>query len=147
MADRDLPLAFGAPGPRIECAPSPFAASCDRRHTGAAAPLRCRPRRIDRDGTSWQREVGSMSPFPRATRASAIVTFCLLGALGCKSTPTKAPESTPPNPSVTRSEAPAPMMSAQVPDLRVVYFDFERWELRDDARSALKANAQELKES
>jgi peptidoglycan-associated lipoprotein len=88
-----------------------------------------------------------MSSIRRATRASAIATFCLLGVLACQSKPKMAPQSSAPTPPVTRSEAPAPMASAKVPQLDVVYFDFERWELRDDARSALKQNAQELKES
>jgi peptidoglycan-associated lipoprotein len=88
-----------------------------------------------------------MSPFRRATGASAIATLCLLGALGCKSTPTRT-ESVAPSPQMTRNEAPAPPMTpARGPQLEVVYFDFERWELRDDARSALKQNAQDLKES
>jgi peptidoglycan-associated lipoprotein len=34
-----------------------------------------------------------------------------------------------------------------MPQLETVYFDFERWELRDDARSALQENALALKES
>ena len=90
-----------------------------------------------------------MSPFQRATRASAIATLCLLGALACQSTKGKPPESAgTPSPQVTRNETPAPSMApATTPQLEVVYFDFERWELRDDARSALKENAQELKES
>ena len=90
-----------------------------------------------------------MSPIRRATRASAIATLCLLGALGCQSTKGKTPQESAytPSPQVTRNEAPAPSMVPKTPQLDVVYFDFERWELRDDARSALKDNAQELKES
>jgi len=89
-----------------------------------------------------------MSTFRRATSASAIATLCLIGALGCQSKPKPMPQSTAaPSAPMTRSEAPAPMVSAKVPQLDVVYFDFERWELRDDARSALKQNAQDLKES
>jgi peptidoglycan-associated lipoprotein len=89
-----------------------------------------------------------MSPFQRATRASAIATLCLLGALGCQSTKGKPMESVhTPSPPMTRNEAPAPAPMKATPELEVVYFDFERWELRDDARSALKENAQQLKES
>src|SRR5262245_62175105 len=88
-----------------------------------------------------------MSPFSRATRACVIASFGLVWAVGCKSTPkASAPEPAP----VARSEVHAPAASApawMAPRLETVYFDFERAELRPDARTALQHNADQLKES
>ena len=89
-----------------------------------------------------------MSPFSRATRACVIASFGLVWAVGCKSTPkASAPEPAAP---VARSEVRAPAAPAPIsmaPKLEIVYFDFERAELRPDARTALQHNADQLKES
>ena len=89
-----------------------------------------------------------MSPIQRATRASVIATLCLAGALGCQSA-AKKPQETAREPiaPVARSESMEASPVHKVPQLEVVYFDFERWQLRDDARAALQQNAQELKQS
>jgi peptidoglycan-associated lipoprotein len=88
-----------------------------------------------------------MSPFSRATRACVIASFGLVWAVGCKSTPkASAPEPSP----VARSEVHAPVAPTPVstsPRLETVYFDYERAELRPDARTALQHNADQLKES
>ncbi|HXK23346.1 MAG TPA: OmpA family protein [Myxococcota bacterium] len=90
-----------------------------------------------------------MSPFSRATRACVIASFGLVWAVGCKSTPkVSAPEPAPP---VARNEVRAPAAPAPAaavpPRLQTVYFDFERAELRPDARTTLQHNADQLKES
>jgi peptidoglycan-associated lipoprotein len=89
-----------------------------------------------------------MSHFPRATRACVIAFLGLVWVVGCKSTPkASAPEPAAP---IARSEArapAAPMPTSMAPRLETVYFDFERAELRADARTALQHNADQLKES
>ena len=88
-----------------------------------------------------------MSPFSRATRACVIASFGLVWAVGCKSTPkASAPEPAAP---VARNEvhAPAPVAVSTAPRLETVYFDFERAELRADARTTLQHNADQLKGS
>jgi peptidoglycan-associated lipoprotein len=90
-----------------------------------------------------------MSPFRRPARACLIATLGLLGALGCQSLRGRTPQESPGEASapVARSESHAPSAPSAPPQLEVVYFDFERWELRDDARSALQQNALRLKQS
>ena len=90
-----------------------------------------------------------MSPFSRATRACVIASFGLVWAVGCKTTPNaSAPEPAPP---VARSEvraAPVTQVPASMPPrLETVYFDFERAELRPDARTTLQHDADLLKQS
>lgn len=89
-----------------------------------------------------------MSRFQRAIRASVIATLCMAGAVACQSTGKKPQEIAEPMAPTAQNESRFEATpSAQVPELDVVYFDFERWELRDDARSALKQYGQALKES
>jgi peptidoglycan-associated lipoprotein len=79
----------------------------------------------------------------------AFATAALLAATGCQSTgnTTQTAERTAPTPAPPEvaavEEKPAPAM----PELKTVYFEYDRWELRDDARRVLRSNAQELQSS
>ena len=73
-----------------------------------------------------------------------------LGAAGCQSSGTPAPERAA-KATVPTSEKPLSTESASKPpdsrvSLRPVYFDFNRSELREDARQALVANAKSILE-
>jgi peptidoglycan-associated lipoprotein len=68
----------------------------------------------------------------------------LFGATACQTTSATAP-------SVAREDAKAPVetvsMDAKpkpVADLDLVYFDYDRWNLREDARRTLKENARKI---
>jgi peptidoglycan-associated lipoprotein len=64
---------------------------------------------------------------------AAFAAAALMAAAGCQSTGNNNPtaERTTPKPGA--------------PGLQTVYFDFDRWNLRDDARRALRSNAESLK--
>ncbi len=71
-------------------------------------------------------------------------------SLGCASTPEEEPPA--PEPEETGSEfvqpvqpTPEPVAMTTVEDLGIVYFDFERSEIRSDARPILRNNAADLK--
>ena len=71
-----------------------------------------------------------------------------LGAAGCQSSGAPAPERAA-KPPVLTSEKPASTESASKPpdssvSFRPVYFEFNRWELREDARQALVDNAKSI---
>jgi peptidoglycan-associated lipoprotein len=68
----------------------------------------------------------------------------LLGATACQTAGNTAPtlaseESLAPAPEASVAAKPAAML-----DLDSVYFDYNRWELREDARRALKENARKI---
>jgi peptidoglycan-associated lipoprotein len=70
-----------------------------------------------------------------------------LGVVGCATQKTSAPA---PKTGSEWSEAPAPKMDEAKPaqpmkvDLRTIYFDFDRSEIRADAQSILRANAKAI---
>ena len=76
--------------------------------------------------------------------ARCVAIGALFGATACQTTSATAP-------SVAREDAKVPVeevsMDAKpkpVPDLDLVYFDYDRWNLREDARRTLKENAREI---
>ena len=91
-----------------------------------------------------------MSQSCRATRGSVIATLCLAGALGCQSLRGNAPQASASQPARSeppRAAATTPAPAPEVPELKAVFFDLDRWELREDARGALKQNAEQLNAS
>jgi peptidoglycan-associated lipoprotein len=73
-----------------------------------------------------------------------VAVGALFGATACQTTSATAP-------SVAREDAKAPVekvsMDAKpksVSDLDLVYFDYDRWNLREDARRTLKENARKI---
>jgi peptidoglycan-associated lipoprotein len=84
-----------------------------------------------------------------ATLWAAFGIAALLVGTGCQSTGHASKATTQMLPAEVDSEvasteeAPAAVKS----DLQTVYFDYDRWELRGDARKALQGNAQQLKAS
>lgn len=84
----------------------------------------------------------------RATRGSVIASLCLVGALGCQSARGGAPQASAYEPtSKPEPQATASAPVSEAPQLEAVFFDLDRWELRDEARAALKENARQLQES
>src|SRR5258706_9569871 len=99
-------------------------------------------------------------------RNLALLAACLVLAVSCKKKPpTTTPEAAPPpsnapgQPPTTTAPAPSPSTSATGDDvtsadlqtlnsrgyLKDAFFDFDKYDLRDDARSSLAADAQWLK--
>ena len=82
---------------------------------------------------------GSMARF-----AIAAVLIGLLGLVGCASKPQPAPA---PDTGSEWTEAPQPAEPAREPvratkvELETIYFDFDRFDIRADARPVLRANA------
>lgn len=79
------------------------------------------------------------------TMRNAAGAVWLLGAVACQTTSSLEPamnEPPPAQPEAMIVEAPI-----QAEQLETVYFDLDRWELRDEARAVLKANAAKLMES
>lgn len=79
------------------------------------------------------------------TMRNAAGAVWLLGAVACQTTSSLGPamnEPPPAQPEAMIVEAPI-----QAEQLETVYFDLDRWELRDEARAVLKANAAKLMES
>jgi peptidoglycan-associated lipoprotein len=94
----------------------------------------------------------------------ALVAACLVLAAGCKKKPpTTTPEAAPPPPAAPEQPSPAPAPPPPAPmtgdevtsaDLQTLnsrgylkdaFFDFDKYDLREDARTALAADAQWLK--
>jgi peptidoglycan-associated lipoprotein len=75
----------------------------------------------------------------------------MAAATGCQSTGTttqtltqEVPAPAPAEPEVVAvEERPAPAK----PELQTIYFDYDRWKLRDEARQALRNNAEQLQAS
>jgi peptidoglycan-associated lipoprotein len=80
---------------------------------------------------------------------AAFAVAFLMAAAGCQSTATNTQTTTRAVPgsaepgvvAVERQTAP------EGPALQAVYFEYDRWELRDEARRALRGNAQKLQSS
>jgi peptidoglycan-associated lipoprotein len=85
----------------------------------------------------------------KTTSWAAFGLVVLIAATGCQSTGNSTQTSTRMIPApqesetVAAEEQPVPV----VPELQAVYFEYDRWELRDDARLALRSNAQNLQAS
>ena len=71
-----------------------------------------------------------------------------LATLGCKTTGTGATETTPSQPTGSefdQGSVPDTPATPSASVLETVYFDFDRYEIRPDARGALRANAESIK--
>jgi peptidoglycan-associated lipoprotein len=80
---------------------------------------------------------------------AAFTAAALMVATGCQSTgnatqPIAQMDPAPVEPEIAASEKP-PVPAG--PELQTVYFEYNRWELRDEARHALQSNAQHLQKS
>ncbi len=84
----------------------------------------------------------------KAARCATIATLYVLAASGCQSTgSTQASAPADPPAATARPDAPIePKAPAPVATLRPVYFDTDSWELRDDTRRALRANAEVIQQ-
>ena len=95
------------------------------------------------------------------SRRLALVALVVVAALasGCARKATEAPPTTPPAPPTTTTPPPAQETPAETPpapstpsglssgDFQPVFFDLDSYTLRDDARSALDANARLLRDN
>ncbi len=78
----------------------------------------------------------------------AVAAAGLLGALGCQSTsPTTTMQSEPATPIDAASTEKPEETKQKKAELQPVYFDYDRWQLRDDARQTLKSNAEQIKKN
>jgi peptidoglycan-associated lipoprotein len=96
---------------------------------------------------------------PMSIRWTAVVLMAVTFAVaGCARkqaaepppTPTPTPqpvETPPPPPAPTPEPTPAPAPSVTTSDFRPVFFDYDSYTLRDDARTALDANAKLLRDN
>jgi peptidoglycan-associated lipoprotein len=101
----------------------------------------------------------------RSLKAAAVLGAIVALAAGCKKKPpTTTPEAAPPPPAVEAPPAPGPAAPPSAPSreegvmtedlqtlnskgyLKDAYYDFDKADLRDDARTALAADAQWLKQ-
>jgi len=80
---------------------------------------------------------------------TAVATAVLMMSTGCQSTGNVSPAITKTDPAPKAAEVAAAeeLPAPTKPDLKTIYFEFDRWELKDDARSALKSDAQYLQAS
>jgi peptidoglycan-associated lipoprotein len=88
-----------------------------------------------------------MNQICNKTLRAAFTAAALMIATGCQSTgnvaqPIAQTDPAPVEPEITAAKI-EPM--AAKPELKTVYFEYNRWELRDEARQALRSNAQHLK--
>ena len=96
-----------------------------------------------------RRKETSVKKTCNTTLWAAFAAAALMAATGCQSTGTTTQTTTrtvpaPAEPEVAAVEnQPAPAE----PELQTVYFEYDRWELRDEARRALRSNAQHLQTS
>jgi peptidoglycan-associated lipoprotein len=76
----------------------------------------------------------------------ALTAAVLIIATGCQSTGNTTQPTTQTNPAPVEPEISAAQNQPvpATPELKTVYFEYNRWELRDEARSALRGNAQQL---
>jgi len=75
------------------------------------------------------------------SRLAALGAFALLIGIGCQTTP-PATEGTDTGSEWNEAPAPTtPRSTAPAASLQTVYFDFDKSEIRSDARAALKSNA------
>jgi len=78
----------------------------------------------------------------RTTKAICITAIAALIALGCASTPPEAPPEPVEETEFVENVEVVEVVEEVVPELRTVYFDFDKAEIRSDARAVLKANAE-----
>jgi peptidoglycan-associated lipoprotein len=90
-----------------------------------------------------------MNKMYKPTLWAALTAAALMISTGCQSTGNATPPITQTDPApivpeiATSQEQPVPV----VPELESVYFEYNRWGLRDDAQRALRNNAQHLQAS
>ena len=87
-----------------------------------------------------------MNQICNSTLRAAFTAAALMIATGCQSTgnvtqPIAQTDPAPAEPEITATKI-KPV--AATPELKTVYFEYNRWELRDEARSALRSNAEHL---
>jgi peptidoglycan-associated lipoprotein len=78
----------------------------------------------------------------RTTWAISITAITALIALGCASTPPEAPPAPVEEKEFVENVEVIEVVEEVVPELRTIYFDFNKAEIRSDARAVLKANAE-----
>jgi peptidoglycan-associated lipoprotein len=80
---------------------------------------------------------------------AAFAAAALMAAMGCQSagTTTQTTTRTVPAPSEPGAGAVENQATSVEPELQTVYFEYDRWDLRDEARRALRSNAQQLQAS
>ncbi len=102
----------------------------------------------------------AVSTRPASTRFASsgmtgVTILCLavfaIGTWGCASTPEPAP-APPAEPTGSEFDQGSPPPASELPpevslDLAAVYFDFDRSEIRQDARRVLRSNAETLKQA
>ena len=78
---------------------------------------------------------------------AALAAAGIVGAVGCQSTGTDsmANEERPNADNGSLRVAAEPERPAPVAALEAVYFDFDRWELSEDARKVLKSSAEQIR--
>jgi len=83
------------------------------------------------------------------SKLSVALAAALLASAGCQSTGSTAPKSARATPAQPEREVAAaePAPAPEPLELRTVYFDYNRWELRDEAKSALRSSAAKLQAS
>jgi len=87
-----------------------------------------------------------MKKIGNASLCEILAVATLMAATGCRSTGSsnqaaREIEASPAEPTIaTPIQRPAP----EAPGLQTVYFDYDRWQLRDEARRALRSNAQHI---
>ncbi len=78
----------------------------------------------------------------RTTKAISITAMAALIALGCASTPPAEPPPAMEEREFVESVEIVEVVEEVIPELRTIYFDFNKAEVRSDARAVLKANAE-----
>ena len=78
----------------------------------------------------------------RTMKAISITAIAALIALGCASTPPDAPPPAEEEREFVENVEVVEVVEEVVPELRTIYFDYNKAEIRSDARAVLKANAE-----
>ncbi len=78
----------------------------------------------------------------RTTIAISITAIAALIALGCASSPPPAPPPAEDAREFVEEVEVVEVIEEVVPELRTIYFDYNKAEIRSDSRSVLKANAE-----
>ncbi len=74
--------------------------------------------------------------------AISVATMAMLAGIGCASTPDEPPPPPPaPEGAFVEERVVEEVVEVEVPELRTVYFDFDKASVRSDARDILKENA------
>jgi len=118
---------------RTDSRPRSFEAHGDAEGESALAPER-------------RRKETSVKKTCKTTLWAAFAAAALMAAAGCQSTgnnPTAERTRTNPAAPEAVENQPAPAE----PELQTVYFDYDRWNLRDDAKRALRSSAELLQKS